>query len=490
VSRLFRPQPLKWQLRDYVADRKTMTDKAILLIDDDDVLRGILAHHLQEAGYRVHAEPRGALGLKHFDTSVVDIVIADLQMPEMDGLELIARIRAVSLETPIIVITAHGSIDSAVQAMKLGAEDYLTKPFNKEELLHSVSRSLERRDLLTENRYLRRFIGEYFTLENIIGTSKPMRDIYHIVEKVARTSVTVLLSGESGTGKELLAKAIHQNSPRSNRPFVAINCAAIPEGLLESEFFGHKKGAFTGAHADAKGKIEAAEGGTVFLDEIGDLPLVMQAKLLRVLQDGEFCRIGETSVRYADVRIIAATNRELSKMTEDKKFREDLYFRLNIVPIKVPPLRDRREDIPLLADHFLKDAAKRYGRLEIRFSKDVFKCFENYSWPGNIREFKNTIERMVVLSNDDVLTAEDIPDEIRQTKKAISGILIDLPESGVDLEGIEREIVQQALERNGWNQTAASKYLNLTRSMLISRMQKYGLAPTNETTGTEAATHH
>ena len=339
-----------------------MAEKTILLIDDDDVLRGIVAHHLEEAGYRVHAEPRGALGLQFFDTATVDLVIADLQMPEMDGYELIARIRAISLETPIIVITAHGSIDSAVQAMKLGAEDYITKPFNKEELLHSVGKALERRALLAENRHLRRFIDEYFALENVIGTSERMRGVYDIVEKAAPTSVTVLLTGESGTGKELLAKAIHQNSPRSNHPFVAINCAAIPEGLLESEFFGHKKGAFTGANADAKGKIEAADGGTVFLDEIGDLPLAMQAKLLRVLQDGEFCRIGETTPRHADVRFIAATNRDLSTMTEDKTFREDLYFRLNVVPIKVPPLRDRRDDIPLLADHFLKDAAKRYGK--------------------------------------------------------------------------------------------------------------------------------
>jgi two-component system NtrC family response regulator len=457
-----------------------MPDKGprnILLIDDDDVLRGVLSHHLEEAGYLVHAEPRGFSGLQFFDTNQVDLIVADLQMPEMDGLELIARIRAVSLETPIIIITAHGSVDSAVQAMKLGAEDFLTKPFPKEDLLHSVARSLERKDLLTENRYLRRFIGEYFALENVIGTSRRMRGIYEIVEKVACAAVTVLITGESGTGKELLAKAIHQNSPRSAQPFVAINCAAIPEGLLESEFFGHKKGSFTGANADAKGKIEAADGGTVFLDEIGDLPLIMQAKMLRVLQDGEYCRIGETTPRHADVRVIAATNRDLSKMAEDRMFREDLYFRLNIVPIKLPPLRDRREDIPLLADHFLKDAAKRYGKPEARFSRDVFKYFENYAWPGNVREFKNTIERMVVLSSGEVLTAEDVPEEIRQNRKTVSNIRIELPECGVDLEGIEKDIVHEALLRHRWNQTAASKFLNITRSMLISRMQKYALAP-------------
>ena len=459
--------------------------KTILLIDDDEVLRGVLAHHLGEAGYRVQAEPRAASGLRFFDTDQVDLIVADLQMPEMDGLELIARVRAVSLETPIIVITAHGSVDSAVQAMKLGAEDFLSKPFPKEDLLHSVARALERKDLLMENRYLRRFIGDYFALENVIGTSRRMRSIYDVVEKVARTPVTVLITGESGTGKELLAKAIHQNSPRSAQPFVAINCAALPEGLLESEFFGHKKGSFTGANADAKGKIEAANEGTVFLDEIGDLPLAMQAKLLRVLQDGEYCRIGETAPRHADVRVIAATNRDLSKMAEDKTFREDLYFRLNIVPIKLPPLRDRREDIPLLADHFLKDTAKRYGRPEVRFSKDVFKHFENYAWPGNVREFKNTIERMVVLSNDEVLTADDVPEEIRQSRKTISNIQIELPESGVDLEGIEKDIIHEALLRHRWNQTAASKFLNITRSMLISRMQKYALAP-EETSGKPA----
>ena len=464
-----------------------MAEKTILLIDDDDILRGIVAHHLEETGYRVHAEPSAALGLQFFDSAAVDLVISDLQMPEMDGLELIARIRAVSLDTPIIMITAHGSIESAVQALKLGAEDYLTKPFNKEELLHSAGKALERRDLLTENRYLRRFIGEYFALDNVIGTSKRMRGIYDVVAKVAPTPVTVLLGGESGTGKELLAKAIHQHSPRSARPFVTINCAAIPEGLLESEFFGHKKGSFTGANADAKGKLEAADGGTVFLDEIGELPLAMQAKLLRVLQDGEFCRIGETTPRHADLRVIAATNRDLSKMTEDKTFREDLYFRLNVVPIKVPALRDRRDDMPLLADFFLKDAAKRYGRPEIRFDKDVFSYFKKYSWPGNIRELKNTIERMVVLSNSDLLGSEDIPEEIRRAKTAIGNILMELPESGIDLDGIEREIVLRSLERNGWNQTAASKYLNITRSMLISRMQKYSLSPAKENGGAETA---
>jgi two-component system NtrC family response regulator len=304
-----------------------------------------------------------------------------------------------------------------------------------------------------------------------------MRDVYEIVQKVAKTPVTVLLTGESGTGKELLAKAIHQNSLRANRSFVAMNCAAIPEGLVEAEFFGHKKGAFTGAHADARGKLEMADGGTLFLDEIGELPLAMQTKLLRVFQDGEFFRVGDSVLRHADVRFIAATNRDLVKMTQDKSFREDLYFRLNVVPIKLPPLRDRREDLPLLADHFLKKAALRYGRPQIRFTREVLNYFQSFSWPGNIRELQNSVERMVVLARGDELTAEDLPEEIRKHRRGPTNWTIDLPETGVDLESLERDVVRQALERHNWNQTAASKYLNITRSMLITRMQKYSLAP-------------
>ena len=454
-----------------------MTTKTILFVDDDEVLRRVVTHHLEEAGYRALAEARGSDALKISETASPDLVVTDIQMPEMDGFELIARIRAGWPDIPIIAITAFGSVDSAVQAMKLGASDYLTKPFNKEALLHSISKALECRQLFEENRYLRRFVGEYFTLENIIGTSKAMCDVYEIVQKVAKTPVTVLLTGESGTGKELLAKAIHQNSLRANRPFVAMNCAAIPEGLVEAEFFGHKKGAFTGAHADARGKLEMADGGTLFLDEIGELPLAMQTKLLRVFQDGEFFRVGDSVLRHADVRFIAATNRDLVKMTQDRSFREDLYFRLNVVPIKLPPLRERRDDLPLLADHFLKQAALRYGRPQVRFTKDVLNHFQRFSWPGNIRELQNAVERMVVLARGDELTAEDLPEEIRKQRRGEANWTIDLPETGVDLESLERDVVRQALERHNWNQTAASKYLNITRSMLITRMQKYSLEP-------------
>jgi two-component system NtrC family response regulator len=455
-----------------------MAVKTILFVDDDEVLRQVVTHHLEEAGYRVLAESRGSDGLKTFDATPPDLVITDIQMAEMDGFELIARIRAAGPDIPIITVTAFASVDSAVQAMKLGADDYLTKPFKKEVLLHSISKALQCSELLQENRALRRFVGEYFTLENIIGTSKPMRDVYEIVQKVARTPVTVLITGESGTGKELMAKAIHQNSSRSGRSFVPINCAAIPEGLVESEFFGHKKGSFTGAHADAKGKLEMADGGTLFLDEVGDLPLPMQTKLLRVFQDGEFFRVGDSTPRHADVRFIAATNRDLVGMTKDKSFREELYFRLNVVPIRLPSLRERRDDIPLLADHFLKEASLRYGRPQIRFTKDSLNFFQNFSWPGNIRQLQNTVERMVVLANGNELGLQDVPDEIRKFQKngSAANLAIDLPEGGLDLENLERDVIHQALERHDWNQTATSKYLNITRSMLITRMQRYELS--------------
>lgn len=302
-----------------------------------------------------------------------------------------------------------------------------------------------------------------------------MQRVFSLVEKVARTDLVILITGESGTGKELIAKAIHQHSARRDGPFVVINCGAIPEGLIESELFGHRKGAFTGAYANARGKIEAADKGTVMLDEIGELPLALQVKLLRVIESGEFTRVGETETRRADARFLAATNRDLSKMVEDGRFREDLYFRLKVVPIHLPPLRERREDIPLLADHFLKEAAQRYGRPELRFDKDVFRYFQSYAWPGNVRELKHTIERLAVIAENDALSISDLPDNLTAATSAAANVLINLPDDGIDLEEVEREILRQALDKHGWNQTRTAQYLNITRSALIYRMQKYGL---------------
>ncbi|MFN7948732.1 MAG: sigma-54-dependent transcriptional regulator [Blastocatellales bacterium] len=452
-----------------------MTNKTILLVDDDASLRRVLAHHLSEAGYQVLTAANGKEGLDVFTSQQVEMVITDIQMPELSGLELMRRISVISPDVVVLVITAYGSIETAVEAMKLGAYDYITKPFNREELLLTVSKGLQYTALVRENRSLKQFIESRFSLDNMIGSSSAMRRVYALVEKVARTDLAVLITGESGTGKELIAKAIHQNSVRRDGPFVVINCGAIPEGLIESELFGHRKGSFTGAYTDARGKLEAADKGTVLLDEIGDLPLALQVKLLRVLEDGEFTRVGETTTRRIDVRFLAATNRDLSKMVADGRFREDLFFRLKVVPVHLPPLRERREDIPLLADYFLKELAQRYQRPELNFEKDIFRYFQTYSWPGNVRELKHTVERLAVIAEGDTVSISDLPENMTAMTGHAANVLIQLPDDGIDLEEVEREILRQALDKHDWNQTRAAQYLNITRSALIYRMQKYGL---------------
>ncbi|MGE0129199.1 MAG: sigma-54-dependent transcriptional regulator [Blastocatellales bacterium] len=449
--------------------------KTILLIDDDASLRRVLAHHLAEAGYQVLTAANGKEGLEVFTENQVEMVITDIQMPELNGLELMQRISVMSPDVVVLVITAHGSIETAVEAMKLGAYDYITKPFNREELLLTVAKGLEHTALVRENRSLKRFIESRFSLDNIIGNSNAMQRVFHLVEKVARTDLAILLTGESGTGKEIIAKAIHQHSARRDGPFVVINCGAIPEGLLESELFGHRKGAFTGAHANARGKLEAADKGTVLLDEIGELPLALQVKLLRVIEGGEFTRVGETETRRADVRFLAATNRDLARMVEDGRFREDLYFRLKVVPVHLPPLRERLEDIPLLADYFLKEVGQRYGRAGLRFEKEVFRYFQTYAWPGNVRELKHTVERLAVIAETDAIGTRDLPENMTATTGNAANVLIQLPDDGIDLEEVEREILRQALEKHSGNQTRAAQYLNITRSALIYRMQKFGL---------------
>ena len=453
-----------------------MSDKKrILLVEDESSLRQVVEFQLLEAGFETATAEDGVRGYELFTENPPDLVITDLAMPEMDGLELTRRIKAISPDTPVILITAFGEIQTAVAAMRLGAEDYLTKPLDWDELQIIIERALKVKGLVRENRELRAFIGERFQLENIIGTSKPMRELYGVVERVARTDVTVLLLGESGTGKELIAKCVHQNGARRDRTFVTIDCGAIPEHLLESELFGHRKGAFTGAIIDKRGLFEEAHRGTVFLDEIGEMPLALQVKLLRVLEDGQFMRLGETAPRRVDARVVAATNRDLTKMVEDGTFREDLYFRLNVVPIKMPPLRGRREDIPLLVAYFLEDASRRYGRPKPRLAEDVYRHFHQYPWPGNVRELKNLIERLMVLTSTDNVTADDLPDEIKSVRAGAGSLSFNLPEDGIDLEEVEKEIIRQALEKNDNNQTRAAKYLNITRNTLIYRMQKFNL---------------
>lgn len=464
-------------------DKKILTPKTaatILIADDDDSLRRVLEFQLREGGYEVLTAADGLAALELFTGAEVDCLITDLRMPGLSGLELIRRVSAIASETPVIVITAYGDVETAVEAMRAGSFDYVTKPFNREEILMTVEKALVFGQAISENRRLRRLVHDRFRLENVIGSSERMHRVLDLVERVAHSDVTVLITGESGTGKELIARGIHFSGSRAERPFVALNCAAIPETLIESELFGHKRGSFTGAIADSKGKFEEASGGTLFLDEVSAMPPGLQPKLLRVLQEQEIVRLGESMPRKVDVRIITATNRDLQTMITDGAFREDLYFRLAVVPIGLPPLRERREDIPLLAEHFLKRACERHKLGELRMEREVFAALSAYSWPGNVRELENTVERMAVLTTGKTITVEDLPENVRQPPNYVANVLLELPPDGLSIEQVEREIIHQALAMHGGNQTRAARYLDITRSALIYRMQKYGLAPSSD----------
>jgi len=457
-------------------DAGANTRSTIIVADDDDSLRRVLEFQLQEAGYRVLAVSDGLAALDLFTENDAACLITDVRMPALSGLELLRRAGAIKPETPVIVITAYGDVETAVEAMRAGAFDYVTKPFNRDQILLTVEKALVFGRALSENRHLRRLVHERFRLKNVIGTSGQMQKVLDLVERVSRSGVTVLVTGESGTGKELIAKGIHFSGKRAERPFIAVNCAAIPEALIESELFGHKRGSFTGAVSDAKGKFEEASGGTLFLDEVSAMPPGLQPKLLRVLQEQEVVRLGESAPRKVDLRLIAATNRNLQTMTADGSFREDLYFRLAVVPIELPPLRERRADIPLLAEHFLKRACERHDCGNLRMEREVFAALSAYSWPGNVRELENTVERMVVLARGEILTIEDLPENIRRPAAHAGNVLLELPPEGLSIEQVEREIIRQALEMHGGNQTRTARYLDVTRSALIYRMQKYELA--------------
>ncbi|MCA1625660.1 MAG: sigma-54 dependent transcriptional regulator [Acidobacteria bacterium] len=451
------------------------TNRKILIADDDDSLRRVLEFQLQEAGYRVLTAENGAQALKIFSSDAVDCLITDWRMPQMSGAELLQRAGAIDSETPIIVITAFGDVETAVEAMRGGAFDFITKPFNRQAILLTVEKALKYGLALAENRRLRRIVHEDFRLESVVGNSEKMRQVFQLVERVAKTDVTVLIEGESGTGKELIAKGIHFSGIRKDKPFVAINCAAIPETLIEAELFGYKKGAFTGAIQESKGKFEEANGGTLFLDEISAMPLPLQTRLLRVLQEQEITRLGENVPRKINVRIIAATNENLTELIKQNEFREDLYYRLAVVPIRLPPLRERREDIPLLTEHFLKKSAAKHGIKPLKIEREVFQKFFNYAWMGNVRELENVVERMVVLAGEETLTLEDVPENIKNPSDNFGNLWFSLPAEPINLETIEAEIIREALNRFGGNQSQTARYLGITRSALIYRMQKYGL---------------
>jgi DNA-binding NtrC family response regulator len=445
----------------------------ILVADDDQNLRWVLQTQLEQMGFVVAAAGSGSAALKEIERDPPALVLSDLMMPEMTGMELLQRIRTSYPDIPVLIITAYGTIQSAVQAMRAGAYDYLTKPIDYEELGLAVNRVLEHAHLLEEVRTLRASLDRKYGFENIIGSSKKLLFVLDTAARAAQSNSTILIHAETGTGKELLAKAIHFNSRRREKPFVTINCGAIPRDLLESELFGHVKGSFTGAMAHKKGKVEVADQGTLFLDEIGEMPGDLQVKLLRLIQQGELEKIGATSPVKVDVRIIAATHRNLQAMIQDGTFREDLYYRLAVIPLELPPLRDRAEDIPVLAQHFFVKARMAQGRPELVMPPSLLSRFQEYRWPGNIRELENVIERIVVLARGDEITLSDLPDFLRRERPAVDMLQLELPDQGISLEAVEKELISRALEKFRGNQTHAAKYLDISRKALIYRMEKH-----------------
>jgi two-component system NtrC family response regulator len=459
-------------------DTNTATDtstakarRKVLLIDDDASLRRVTEYSLQSAGFQVISAADGEQGLASFKMDHPEIVITDIQMPGLSGYEVLQQIKAERPETLVIVITAYSSVEKAVEAMKQGAYDYLAKPFSRDELVLLVDKAFNLLGLQEENRRLRDELEHQIDFSHMVAISDVMQDVFDVVQRVAPTEASVLITGESGTGKELIARAIHQGGPRSKEPFVAINCAAIPANLLESELFGHVRGAFTGAVRDRAGKFVDADGGTLFLDEVGEMPIELQPKLLRVLQEMEIEPVGG-KVRSVDVRIVAATNQDVETAMQEGRFREDLYYRLAVIPIELPPLRERVDDIPLLVRHFLE----RFSAGSPTDISDVaLESMVAYAWPGNVRELQNAVERMVVLNRGEPLDLHDLPAKIRSTPSSARSQIVELPPEGYSLEAVEKEVVVQALERNDWNQTRAAAFLQVPRHTLIYRMEKYDI---------------
>lgn len=450
----------------------------ILVVDDDSSLRRVMKMQLEEAGYSVSVAADGDEAWQMLQSAEPRLVVTDLRMP-ITGLELLKRIAEAGMSTTVIVVTAFGTVETAVDAMKMGAYDYVTKPLDFDALLLVVKRAMERQNLMEEVRTLRSALDERYGFDGIVGRSKGLLHVLDQASRVAKTDATVLIDGETGTGKELVARAIHHNSRRSARPFVAINCGAIPRELVESELFGYTRGAFTGALAHKQGRIEAADGGTLFLDEVGELPLDAQVKLLRVLQEGELAKLGASSPVKVDVRVIAATHRNLQAMVEDDTFREDLFYRLAVVPLRLPPLRERKEDIPELIDVLLERARKRHGAEKVRLTPQVQQRLISYRWPGNVRQLENVLERLIVLASSDVIDVSELPEELIEVPANNGLRWPDLPDEGISLEAVERDLISRALERFGGNQTQAARFLDISRRTLIYRMEKYNLSGTD-----------
>jgi DNA-binding NtrC family response regulator len=453
-----------------------MSKTRILVVDDDESLRRVMQMQLEEAGYEVLAAPQGQDALTLMEDATPALVITDLKMPGISGLDLLRKLREVYPETTVIMVTAFGTVSTAVEAMKAGAYDYISKPVDYEQLMLVVNRAMERGQLIAEVKTLRANLDEKYGFESIIGRSKALLRVLEMASRVARRDSTVLIAGETGTGKELLARAIHQNSTRKDHAFVTINCGAIPKDLLESELFGHTKGSFTGAVAPKRGKVEVADGGTLFLDEVGELPLELQVKLLRLIQNGEIEKVGATGATNVNVRIIAATNRNLQALIDDGAFREDLYYRLAVVPLTLPPLRERIDDIPELVQHLFLKAKQKQNVPQLRLPSSLLPHFSGYGWPGNVRELENVIERLVVLSVSDEITLADLPDFLQRERSHADAIELNLPPGGISLERVERDLIVRALEKFNWNQTQAARYLDISRRTLIYRMEKFAIS--------------
>jgi len=448
---------------------------SILIVDDEQVVRDSLVHWFTEEGYEVEAAASASEALSRLAARELDLVIADIRMPGMDGLELLEKIRSEQLDTSVIIMTGYASVESAVRALKQGAFDYVTKPFDPDELSVAVRNALEQHRLKRENRLLRQQLAESFALTELIGQSEPMRRVREQIETVAGVDSTVLIEGESGTGKELVARAIHRLSPRRFHPLVVVHCGALTETLIESELFGHEKGAFTGAQYRKKGKFEAAMGGTVFLDEIADISLKTQTDLLRVLQEREIVRVGGTQPVKVDFRVIAATNRNLAELVKEGRFRSDLYYRLNVFAIQLPPLRERHGDVPLLATHFLEKYSRQMNRKFTGFDRGAMELLVSHNWPGNVRELENIVERAVVVGREPLIRAADLA--------------INRPSEGTEdlsLEAVERRHIIRVLEDFAWNQTQAAKALGIDRVTLYHKIRRYGLKPPERTRATRA----
>ena len=442
----------------------------ILVIDDEERMCWALERALSHEGYQVVTATRGLQGVDLALETEPSVIILDLKMPDIDGIDVLKRLKEINPSIPVIMITAHGTIDTAIEAMKIGAMDYITKPFKLEQIKVQIKQALHLTNLESQVHFLRQELGRKYG--KLVGQSVAMKEVTLLIRQVAKTNTTVLITGESGTGKEIAAVEIHGMSNRADNPFVALNCAALPEQLLESELFGHEKGAFTGSTGKKKGRFEIAHKGTIFLDEIGEMPITMQAKLLRVLQERCFERVGGTDTIHVDVRVIATTNRNLATAIANGTFREDLYYRLNVMRIIMPPLRSRKEDIPLLVNHFLEKFDPSRSK---KISSKAMKVLTLYNWPGNIRELENAIERSLIVCQGAEIQPIHLPKELLSSEVGPTMPAIDLTEGGFSLEELEKHLILKAMEKHNSNQTKVAKYLGITRPTLLYRLQKYGI---------------